>query len=117
MAAPHIAGAAALLKEQHPTWTVEEIKSALVQTADPVLSSTGVEVPATREGGGFADLVRANVPLLFASPTSVSFGELPSGGTCDGGRRPDRRGRRCRGLDGDRRSAGSATGKWPSRAR
>jgi subtilisin family serine protease len=81
MAAPHISGAAALLKEQHPTWTVQEIKSALVQTADPVLSSTGVEVPATREGGGFADLVRANVPLLFASPTSVSFGELPSGGT------------------------------------
>ncbi len=79
MAAPHIAGAAALLKEQHPSWTVAEIKSALVQTADPVLSSTGAEVPVTREGGGFADLVKANVPLLFASPTSVSFGELKSG--------------------------------------
>jgi subtilisin family serine protease len=81
MASPHVAGAAALLEERHPTWTVPELKSALVQTADPVLSSTGVEVPTTREGGGFVDLVRADVPLLFASPTSVSFGELRSGAT------------------------------------
>ena len=81
MATPHVAGAAALLKERHPTWTVEEIKSALVQTGDPVLASTGQEALATREGGGFVDLVRADVPLIFAAPTSVSFGELPAGGS------------------------------------
>ncbi len=79
MATPHVAGAAALLKERHPTWTVEEIKSALVQTGDPAVTTTGQEVLASREGGGFIDLTRADVPLLFAQPTSVSFGELRSG--------------------------------------
>ena len=81
MAAPHVAGAAALLKERHPAWTVEQVKSALVQTAAPVLSSNGQEVLASREGGGFVDLARADVPLLFAEPTSVSFGELRTGAT------------------------------------
>jgi subtilisin family serine protease len=76
MATPHIAGAAAILKERHPDWTVADIKSALVQTGDPVHGPGGAEVPTTREGGGFADLARADVPLLFAAPTSLSFGEL-----------------------------------------
>jgi subtilisin family serine protease len=74
MASPHVAGAAALLAERHPSWTVAQIKSALAQTGDPVLSSTGSEVPTTREGGGMVDLPRADVPLLFAAPTGLSFG-------------------------------------------
>ncbi len=76
MATPHVAGAAALLLERHPGWTVAQVKSALVQTADPVRSADGTEVPTTREGGGVVDLPRADVPLLFASPTGLSFGEL-----------------------------------------
>ena len=32
MATPQVSGAVALLKQRHPSWTVEEIKSALVQT-------------------------------------------------------------------------------------
>ena len=80
MATPHVAGAAALLLERHPTWTVADIKSALVQTADPIRASDGVEVPTTREGGGIVDLPRADNPLLFASPADLSFGELEPGG-------------------------------------
>ncbi len=76
MATPHVAGAVALLLERHPDWTVAEVKSALVQTADPVLSSNGTEVPTTREGGGMIDVPRADVPLIFASPTGLSFGEV-----------------------------------------
>ena len=81
MATPHVAGAAALLLERHPIWTVPELKSALVQTGDPVHTATGAEALTTREGGGFVDLARADIPLLFAAPTSVSFGELPTGGS------------------------------------
>jgi subtilisin family serine protease len=79
MAAPHVAGAAALLKQRHPTWTVGQIKSALVQTGDPVHAAGGSEAPSTREGGGLIDLPRADVPLLFASPTGLSFGRLAPG--------------------------------------
>ena len=35
MAAPHVAGAAALLRQRHRGWTVEQLKSALVQTGGP----------------------------------------------------------------------------------
>jgi subtilisin family serine protease len=81
MAAPHVAGAAALLRQRHPKWTVEEIKSALVQTGKPVHGDLGVEAATTREGGGTVDLVRADRPLLFASPTGLSFGFVAPGGT------------------------------------
>jgi subtilisin family serine protease len=82
MASPHIAGAAALLKQRHPTWTVQQIKSALVTTGDPVRNaSTLAEVSATREGGGRVDIPRADIPLIFVAPTSLSFGLVQHGAT------------------------------------
>ena len=82
MASPHVAGAAAVLMQRHPTWTVEEIKSALESTGDPVhVTGTANEVPATREGGGRIDLVRADAPLLFTNPTGLSFGLVKVGTT------------------------------------
>ena len=80
MAAPHVAGAAALLEQRHPDWTVAQIKSALVLTGKPVvLSLGGPEAPASREGGGIIDIPTANDPLLFAAPTDLSFGFVQPG--------------------------------------
>jgi subtilisin family serine protease len=81
MAAPHAAGAAALLLERHPKWTVQQVKSALVLTGSPVRSNSRArrEVPPMREGGGMIDLPRADQPLVFANPTSLSFGLLHRG--------------------------------------
>ena len=39
MAAPHIAGAVALLLQRHPTWTPAQVKSALTLTGDPAYSN------------------------------------------------------------------------------
>src|SRR5207247_10392112 len=39
MASPHVAGAAALLRERHPDWTVADVKSALVETGNGVFRS------------------------------------------------------------------------------
>ena len=80
MAAPHVAGAAALLRQRHPAWTVAQIKSALVLTGNPVSGGSG-EVPPTREGGGMIWLPRADQPLVFASPSSFSLGYLRRGQT------------------------------------
>jgi subtilisin family serine protease len=76
MAAPHVAGGVALLLQRHPTWTVANVKSALVLTGRPVYSDGAQtqEVSPLREGGGRIDLPAADAPLVFATPTSVSFG-------------------------------------------
>ncbi len=81
MSAPHVAGAAALLRQRHPTWTPAQIKSALVLTGDPVHNGGTAEVNPLREGGGRIALVRADQPLAFASPTSLSFGLLKPAAT------------------------------------
>jgi len=82
MASPHVAGAVAVLKGRHPSWTVEQLKSALESTGDPVhpTGSTG-EVSALREGGGRIDLPRADNPLIFTDPTGLSFGLVKRGAT------------------------------------
>jgi subtilisin family serine protease len=76
MATPHVAGAAALLKQRHPDWTVAQVKSALVLTALPAYVNPAhtVEATTSREGGGLINLPRANKPLVFASPSDLSFG-------------------------------------------
>ena len=76
MAAPHVAGAAAVLLQRHPTWTPAQVKSALVTTGQQARESRGMTPSTTREGGGFVDLARADRPLVFASPTALSFGFL-----------------------------------------
>ncbi|SDO88253.1 S8 family peptidase [Lentzea jiangxiensis] len=56
MAAPHVAGIAALLREARPEWTVEEVKAALVNTASGVVrSASGVREAPMRVGAGRVD--------------------------------------------------------------
>jgi hypothetical protein len=78
MAAPHVAGAAAVLLQRHPNWSPSDVKSALVLTGDPVHVDSR-EVSPLREGGGRIDLPRADQPLLFAAPSSLSFGLVKPG--------------------------------------
>jgi subtilisin family serine protease len=79
MAAPHVAGAAALLTQRHPTWTVAQIKSALALTAKPVFEAGSREASTMRQGAGFIDLPKADQPQIFARPVTVSFGYLRRG--------------------------------------
>jgi subtilisin family serine protease len=89
MASPHVAGAAALLRQRHPTWTVAQIKSALVQTGVDAVGDDGRVVGPQFQGGGVVSLVRADQPLLFAEPTGLSFGLLSRGSTVRGAIRLD----------------------------
>src|SRR4029078_11006851 len=82
MASPHVAGAVAVLKQRHPSWTVAQIKSALESTGDPVHPGGGTgEVSTLREGGGRIDLPRADNVLVFSDPAGLSFGLAPRGTT------------------------------------
>ncbi len=72
MAAPHIAGAAALLKQLHPVWTPGQIKTALTSTTvQTVLQPDGVTQAAPfRMGAGRVDLDRASAAgLTFDKPS------------------------------------------------
>ncbi len=77
MAAPHIAGAAALLRQLHPTWTPQQIKSALMTTARAAFGDTArtAEAPVLLEGAGLASLPAADDPKIFANPASISLGD------------------------------------------
>ena len=80
MATPHVAGGVALLLQRHPTWTVQQVKSALASTGDEVHpTGRSGEVSVLRAGGGRIDLVRANRPLIFTNPTSVGWGLVRRG--------------------------------------
>ena len=78
MAAPHVAGAAALLLQQHPGWTPEQVKSALMSSAAPAWGDTARthEASVLLEGGGLVDVAAADDPKLFTDPTSLSYGYL-----------------------------------------
>src|SRR4051794_20235904 len=78
MATPHVAGAAALLLQLHPSWSPREVKSALVSTAGAAWQDTQRthEASVLLEGAGLVDLPRAAQPLLFDDPVSLSFGDL-----------------------------------------
>lgn len=86
MAAPHIAGAMALLRKLHPTWTVEELKALIMNTAthdlfvDP--NSTPPKYGPGRVGAGRVDLGNAASARVVVYNSddpglvSVSFGSV-----------------------------------------
>ncbi|MET7552058.1 S8 family peptidase [Streptomyces sp. NPDC005479] len=67
MATPHVAGAAAILKQQHPDWDAQRLKATLVATADPVAGADVYE-----EGSGSVNVPDALSSRITASPSTVS---------------------------------------------
>lgn len=71
MAAPHVAGAAALLRGAKPSWRADQIISALMGTAQSTVTRRvgGAAVPANEQGAGRIDVARAvRAPLAFVVP-------------------------------------------------
>jgi serine protease AprX len=65
MAAPHVAGAAAVLLEAQPELSTAQLRAALEATATPVLAADGFELPFWQVGFGYVDLPAA-VSLVTA---------------------------------------------------
>ncbi|MGW4748825.1 S8 family peptidase [Streptomyces sp. NPDC004290] len=63
MATPHVAGAAAIVKQRHPDWTARQIKSALVASAD-----SGVPGDVREVGGGRLDVQAAIGQTVLGAP-------------------------------------------------
>ncbi|MET8095625.1 S8 family serine peptidase [Streptomyces sp. NPDC005236] len=67
MATPHVAGAAALVAQQHPDWTGRQIKDALVSS-----SKATPDIPLSRGGSGRVDAKAAVLGTVHASATAWS---------------------------------------------
>ncbi|MFE7584748.1 S8 family serine peptidase [Streptomyces gardneri] len=63
MATPHVAGAAAIVKQRHPDWTAQQIKAALVSSAESDLPGDVREV-----GGGRLDVKAAVDQTVLGAP-------------------------------------------------
>ncbi|MFF8805795.1 S8 family peptidase [Streptomyces omiyaensis] len=72
MATPHVAGAAALLKQRHPEWTAAELKGALTGSAEG-----GAGLTAFQQGTGRVRADRALDQTVIAEPGSLDFGTAP----------------------------------------
>ena len=72
MATPHVAGAAALLEQQHPGWTAPELKAALMASAKP---NTALNV--FQQGAGRVDVGRAVQQAVLPSISSLALGSQP----------------------------------------
>lgn len=68
MAAPHVAGVAALIRAIHPDWTPAQIKAAITNTAIPL------QMPVWHQGSGFIDPVTALKTRTLVSPSQLNFG-------------------------------------------
>ncbi|MFC4015025.1 S8 family serine peptidase [Nonomuraea purpurea] len=75
MAAPHVAGAAAILAQRHPEWTGQQLKAALIGSAKPTGDTTPFE-----QGAGRVDLVRALAQPVTAQPGNV-WADFPWNGS------------------------------------
>ncbi|GGQ22816.1 hypothetical protein GCM10010140_61500 [Streptosporangium pseudovulgare] len=63
MAAPHVAGAAAILAQKHPEWSGRQLKAALVGSAAPSAGATPYQ-----QGSGRVDVARAVDQRIVALP-------------------------------------------------
>jgi subtilisin family serine protease len=70
MATPHVAGAAAILAQQHPDWAAAQLKAALMST------SRDDQISVYEQGAGRVDVGRAFRQHVFASTPNLDYGTV-----------------------------------------
>ncbi|MFC6008731.1 S8 family serine peptidase [Angustibacter luteus] len=91
MASPHVTGEAALVRQAHPTWSVEQVKAAIMNTATQDVYTgaghTGDVYGPERVGAGRVKVDKAVATTTLAyvkgdpGAVSVSFGPIAAVGT------------------------------------
>lgn len=76
MAAPHVAGALAIIKEAHPEWSAEQMIQSLQTTASPIVDDEGIPESPTTQGMGDIQLQRALEATTLLGNPLLSFGKV-----------------------------------------
>src|ERR1017187_6980554 len=78
-AVPMVAGAVALVKQQHPTWTPAQLKSAVVNTATQDVTDTdGTTAGVNAVGAGKLSAADAMNVAATLNPVTIAFGPVTS---------------------------------------
>lgn len=80
MAAPHVAGAAALILQAHPDWNPEQVKAALMNTARPILDDAGKQYNPYEQGAGRIQVDKAVKANVLAYPGTLAYGAFEKTG-------------------------------------
>jgi minor extracellular serine protease Vpr len=70
MSSPHVAGVAALVREAHPAWTVEEVKAAITNSGSQTSFPAGSPYRVTRAGSGLV------TPSEAVGTSVVALGDM-----------------------------------------
>src|SRR5438309_549450 len=86
MATPHVAGSAALIKQLHPNWSPEQVKSALENSAKRPVGSSSSNTPLSNpmnRGGGRIDLAavtKITATINAHGSANLGFGRYSASG-------------------------------------
>ncbi len=81
MASPHLAGSAAVVRGAHPGWSAEQVRSAIVNTAQldvlTTVDGSELQTDVNVTGAGLLDVDAAVSAVAAIGPVSTSFGAVP----------------------------------------
>ncbi|MCT8140232.1 S8 family serine peptidase [Anaerobacillus sp. CMMVII] len=101
MSAPHVAGAAALILQANPSWGPDEVKAALMNTAEDMINPANGKVYAhNTQGAGSIRVLDAINATTLVVPGSHSFGKFVK----DTGRQVERQSFTLKNLSSERKS-------------
>ncbi|MCU9613304.1 S8 family serine peptidase [Caldibacillus lycopersici] len=75
MASPHVAGAAALLKQSHPTWKPDQIKAVLMNSSKPLVNKENERYQTYEQGAGRIQIEKALKANSIVEPGALVYGK------------------------------------------